>query len=113
MIAEQREKEESLDRYKNPLVEKLESYLRAHFDEESAKHYSNGAMERLLLEVGQDWCLNHGVPMDTSIVWDACEEAIKRYRKNWKGKEQGEDTRGDNFGEAGNPTLKKYGGEIA
>lgn len=115
MTVEQREREEKANdpEVKEALVQKLESYLRAHFDEKSAKHYPNSAMERLLIEVGQDWCYNNKVSTGGPIVWDACEEAIKRYRKNWKDKKQGEDGLGTSFGKTGSTALKTYGGEIA
>lgn len=110
MTVEQREKDERgvSPEVKEKLVQKLESYLRAHFDEESAKHCTDGTMERLLLEVGQDWCINRGVSLDSPIVWDACEEAIKRYRKNWEGKKQGEDVRGGKLGRVEQPRINKY-----
>lgn len=106
MTVEQREKDERRD-IQEKLVQKLESYLRAHFDEKSS-HIEDGPLEKLLLEVGQNWCLNRGVPLGTSIVWDACDEAIKRYRKNWKGKKQGEDDRSDALGRIGKPGLHSY-----
>ena len=111
MIAEEREKRESYDRYRNPLVEKLESYLRAHFDEKSSR-MEDGAIEKLLFEVGQDWCLNRGVRLDASVVVDACKEAIRRYRRNWEGKKQGEDTRGRSFGKKGSPHAIDYDGTL-
>lgn len=111
MIAEEREKRESYDRYKDPLVEKLESYLRAHFDEKSSQ-MGEGAIEKLLLEAGQDWCLNRGIRADTSIVADACREAMERYKRNWKGKKQGEDTRGRSFGKKGAPHAIDYDGTL-
>ena len=106
MTAEQREKEEKGD-IQEKLVQKLERYLRANFDEKSAD-VTDGTLERLLLEVGQDWCLNRGVPLDASMVRDSCDEALKRYRKNWKGKKQGEDDRSDALGRIGGPSLHRY-----
>ena len=107
MTAGQRESEET-GRIREQLVQKLESWLRAHFDEESAKRCSDGAMERMLMETASDWCYNRGVSVDTSIIWDACEDAIKRYRSNWEGKVQGEDDRSHNLGRALKGSMRHY-----
>ena len=96
MTAETRESVE-LDDVKPRLVQKLESYLRAHFDGKSAG-VAGDALERLLFQVGMDWLVNRGLPADTAFLADAVREAAARYRENWAEKEQGEDDRSRSLG---------------
>ena len=104
MTAERREGEEGARR---GLVQKMESWLRAHFDGRSAG-IGDGSIEELLLQVGADWLLNRGLPADSSEVAEAAREALARYRSNWKGKEQGADDRSHNFGRTLGASVKKY-----
>ena len=111
MNAEQAEMEEAAQ-YKDEVVQKMESWLRAHFDGRSAGVVNDGAIEELLFQVGKDWIINRGIPANSSavdsIVRDAAKEALGRYGRNWKGKVQGTDDRSHNFGKKLNANLKNY-----
>ena len=106
MIAEERERAEGAD-VEPKLVQKLESYLRAHFDGESAG-LAGDALERLLRQVGADWLMNRGLQAGGGLLDRSVSEAIARYRANWDGKVQGEDDRSRAFGRALAPGTKGY-----
>ena len=107
MTVEQRELEEGGGRYANPLLEKVEAYLRAHFSEEGALANPD-ATRRLLMQVARDWCLNRGIRMRDEDIKATVAEGLERYLSNWKGKEAGEDTRGRQFGKPGSASAKRY-----
>lgn len=107
MTAEQREREES-SQYRGELVQKMESWLRAHFDGRSAG-IDDGSVEELLYQVGYDWLANRGLRASAAVLKGAVEEALARYRSNWEGKAQGEDNRSRNFGRNLGANVKEYG----
>lgn len=94
MIVEAREKAEA-GQYKKKLIEKLESYLRAHFNYESLVENEDAA-KPLLEQVGADYLINRRIPVDKGMLRDVIDEALMRYKENWKGKEAGEDAKGKN-----------------
>ena len=106
MTAEQREREEAAQ-YRSGLVQKMEDWLRAHFDSKSAG-IDDGSVEALLYQVGQDWLVNRGLRVNGELLKDAAEEALARYRSNWDGKVQGEDNRSRNFGRNLDANTKEY-----
>ena len=107
MTAERRESEETAQ-YRSGLVQKMEDWLRAHFDGKSAG-IDDGSVEVLLYQVGQDWLANRGLRVSGNALKDAVEEALSRYRSNWDGKAQGEDNRSRNFGRNLGANVKEYG----
>ena len=106
MIAEQREREEA-SQYRGKLVQKMESWLRAHFDGKSAG-IDDGSVEELLLQVGMDWLVNRGLRVNGNVLKGAVRDALARYRSNWDGKVQGEDDRSGAFGRPLAPDTKEY-----
>ena len=106
MTAEERERHDPA-RYRDKLVQKLEKYLRAHFDWKSAEMAREPA-ERLLWRVGAEWLLNRGIPRNDKVLKEAVKEAMERYLENWEGKEQGEDDRSGALGRQVGPSLKEY-----
>ncbi len=107
MTVEQREAEEGAP-YKEQLIQKMESYLRERFDSKSASA-KDGAMEMLLWQIGKDWLINRGLPANEGLLREAVEEAAMRYRRNWDGKEQGEDDRSHALGRRLKGEVKGYG----
>ena len=107
MTVEQREMEEA-SQYRDKLVQKMESWLRAHFDGKSAG-IDDGSVEELLFQVGYDWLVNRGLRANGNVLKGAVEEALSRYRSNWEGKVQGEDNRSRNFGRNLGANMKEYG----
>lgn len=106
MTAEQREEDEALQ-LRRALVQKMESYLRAHFDGKSAGADEDAA-RRLLMQVGADWMINRGLRANWRVVGAAAKEALARYGENWDGKEQGVDDRSHNFGRSLGSSLREY-----
>ena len=93
---------------KEKLVQKLEAYLRAHFDYESVEGAREGEVEKLLLDVAYGWCANRGLPGGRKLAASACREALSRYRRNWEGKKQGEDDRSHALGRMTEGYGKEY-----
>ena len=106
MNAGMRERAES-ESVERKLTQKLESYLRAHFDGESAAA-AGDTLEGLLRQVGADWLVNRGLPLDRRLLGRAVSAAIARYGANWQGKEQGEDDRSHAFGRPLAAGMKEY-----
>ena len=106
MNAGQREREER-EKRAGQLVQKMESWLRAHFDGKSAE-MADEAMENLLWQTGKDWLINRRLPVDNVLLKEAVKEAVSRYKSNWAGKEQGEDDRSHALGRPLDAGLKNY-----
>ena len=106
MTVAQREAEEK-GGIRGQLVQKLESYLRAHFDGESASA-SEEPVERLLWQAGRDWLVNRGLSVDEDLLAGAVKDALGRYKRNWSGKVQGEDDRSHALGRALEGRPKGY-----
>ena len=106
MTVAQREAEERISIH-GQLVQKLESYLRAHFDGKSAVA-SEDSVERLLWQAGRDWLVNRGLSVDSDMLAGAVKDALGRYERNWSGKVQGEDDRSHALGRALEGRPKGY-----
>lgn len=94
--------------FNEDLVQKLEGYLRAHFDGNSVMRAHERNVDSLLYQVSLDWCLNRGMHPSWELLHNSAMEALKRYKANWDGKEQGEDDRSHNFGRALSGSVKEY-----
>lgn len=105
MTAENREVEEASN-ITEDCIQAMESMLRQEFDYASVSQLPDDVIIKRMAMKGYDWC-NKNMPsyIDKIDFYFLAKEALERYKKNWKDKEQGEDNRGKRLGKSSQKVI--------
>lgn len=88
-------------KYYGDCVQALEFYLRREANSEAIKNDGIAdALERRLIFIAKDWDMHRLHNMSSDDYEAAAWDAMQRYKKNWRNKEQGTDDRSHRLGKS-------------
>ena len=98
MIPENREQQE-IKNSEQDCINCIMSYLRSNISPAAMLRpgIATAITQRVTL-TAKDWCLKRGIQWPAEKYQEVAERAVTTYKKNWAGKQQGEDDRGHRLG---------------